>query len=65
MVYRGENNQGPVGSWARGLNLGGRAPRLPSLGARQAPRNVRGQSIENEKIFYISTVGPADYHEGP
>ena len=44
------------GPRARGPYLGGRAPRSPSLGAR---------NIENEKIFDISTVGPADYHEGP
>ena len=33
------------GPWARGPYLGGRAPKSPSLGARQAPRNVRGQNI--------------------
>ena len=35
------------GPWALGPYLGGRAPRSPSLGARQAPRNVRGQNREN------------------
>ena len=50
---------------ARGPNLGGRAPRSPSPGARHAPKKCRGQNIENEKILGISTVGPADCHEGP
>ena len=54
---RGENNKGP---WALGPNLGGRAPRSPSIGAQQAPRNFRGQNIEND----ISTVWPADFYEG-
>ena len=38
-----------MGSWARGPYLGGRAPRLHSLGARQAPRNFLSQNIENER----------------
>ena len=37
----------------------------PSLGARQAPRNLRGQNIENEKIPDICRPGPADSDEGP
>ena len=53
------------GPWARGPYLGGRAPRLPSLGARQAPRNFRGQNIENEKICDISTAGPVGCDVGP
>ena len=53
------------GPGARGPYLGGRAPRSPSLGARQAPRNLRGQNIENEKIFGISKPGPTASDEGP
>ena len=53
------------GPWARGPYLGGWASRSPSLGARQAPRNVRGLNIENEKICYISTPGPTYCDEGP
>ena len=45
------------GPWARGPYLGGRA--------RQAPRNFRGENLENEKIFDISSPGPADSDEGP
>ena len=53
------------GLGARGCHLGGRAPRSRSLGARQAPRNFKGQNIENEKIFDISKPGPTDSDEGP
>ena len=52
------------GPWARGPYLGGRAPRLPSLGAREAVRNRRGQNIENEKKCDISTPGPTDSDKG-
>ena len=55
-------NKGP---WARGPYLEGRAPRLPSPGARQAPRDCRGQNIENEKICDISTPGPVGSDDGP
>ena len=60
----GPSSWGPnVGRTTRGPYLGGRAPRSPSLGARQAPRNFRGQNIENEKICDISTPAPADSEE--
>ena len=53
------------GPWARGPYLEARAPRSTELGARQAPRNVRGLNIEIEKDFDISRPGPADSGEGP
>ena len=37
----------------------------PSLGARQAPRNFRGQNMKNEKVLDISTEGPVVAHGGP
>ena len=31
----------------------------------QAPRNFRGQKIENEKLLDISKPGPPDFDAGP
>ena len=53
------------GPWARGPYIKGRAPRSTGLGARQAPRNFRGQNIEIEKGNDISTTGPTGSDEGP
>ena len=54
-----ENNHGPARPRAY---EGGRAPRLPGLGARPAPKYFR---IEKSNSFNISKWGPVYYDGGP